>query len=137
MTTLLAHHLEAHHAPVLVVNGKPGTAPIEMETDSGQTITLDAAGSSDPDGQKLHYKWWVYPEAGLNGIHGADVAITGDDQAQAKVTVHSPCRAAWIPGLIPCRGDGVAHIILEVSDEGSPRLTSYRRIVLRVRAGNP
>jgi hypothetical protein len=127
----------ANHAPVLVVNGKPGTAPIEIEADSGQTVTLDAAGSSDPDGQKLHYKWWIYPEAGLNGIHSADVAITGEDQAQAKIAVHSPCRAAWIPGLIPCRGDGVAHIILEVSDEGSPRLTSYRRIVLRVRAANP
>ena len=27
----------ANHNPVLVVNGKPGTAPIEMEADAGQT----------------------------------------------------------------------------------------------------
>jgi Cellulose-binding Sde182, nucleoside hydrolase-like domain/Cellulose-binding protein Sde0182, C-terminal domain len=124
----------ANHNPVLVVNGKPGTDIIELDADAGQTVTLDAAGSSDPDGQKLRYKWWVYSEAGLNGTHGADVTISGEDQPQAKVTVHSPCRAVWIAGLIPCRGDGVAHIILEVSDEGSPRLTSYRRIVLHVRA---
>ncbi len=124
----------ANHRPVLVVNGSPGTSPIEMEAAPGQTITLDAAGSSDPDGQKLHFRWWVYAEAGLNGTHGADVAITGEDQPKANVTVHSACRPAWIPNLIPCRGDGVAHIILEVTDEGSPRLTSYRRIVLRVRS---
>jgi hypothetical protein len=123
----------ANHNPVLVVNGKTGTSPVEMDVDTGQTVTLDAAGSNDPDGQKLHYKWWVYAEAGLNGAHGADVTISGEDQQQAKVTGHSPCRAAWIPGMIPCRGDGVAHIILEVNDDGSPRLTSYRRIVMRVR----
>ena len=124
----------ANHSPVLVVNGKSGTGPIEMEADAGQTVSLDASGSTDPDGQKLHYKWWVYAEAGLDGAHGADVNISREDQQKAAVTVHSPCRQAWIPGMIPCRGDGVAHIILEVSDDGSPSLTSYRRIVLRVRA---
>ena len=124
----------ANHNPLLVVNGKPGTDPIELDADAGQTVTLDSAGSSDPDGQKLRYKWWVYSEAGLNGTHGADVTISGEDQPQAKVNIHSPCRAVWIPGLIPCRGGGVAHIILEISDEGTPRLTSYRRIVLHVRA---
>jgi hypothetical protein len=28
----------------------------------------------------------------------------------------------------------VAHIILEVTDDGTPRLTSYRRVILQVRA---
>ena len=124
----------ANHNPVLVVNGRPGTAPIQMDADAGQTVTLDAAGSNDPDGQKLHFKWWIYSEAGLNGTHGADVAVSGEDRIQAKVTIHSACRPAWIRGMIPCHGEGVAHIVLEVSDEGSPRLTSYRRIVLHVRA---
>lgn len=125
----------ANHNPILTVNGKPGTGAIGMDVDAGQTVTLDAAGSNDLDGQKLHYKWWVYAEAGLNGTQGADVTIADGDQQQAKATAHSPCRPAWIPGKIPCRGDGVAHIILEVTDEGSPRLTSYRRIVMHVRAG--
>ena len=124
----------ANHNPVAVVNGKSGTGPVEMEAEAGQTVTLDAAGSTDPDGNKLRYKWWVYAEAGLNGTHGADISISTKDQQQAKVTVRSPCRPAWIPGMIPCRGEGVAHIILEVTDDGSPRLTSYRRIVMRVRA---
>jgi hypothetical protein len=76
----------------------------------------------------------VYEEAGLTGTHGADVKLSGANGLQAQVTVNSPCREAWIPGLMPCVGDGVAHIILEVTDDGSPQLTSYRRIVLHVRA---
>jgi hypothetical protein len=126
----------ANHNPVVVVNGKTGTAPIEIEADAGQTVTLDAAGTSDPDGQTLSYKWFVYPEAGLNGSRGADVTLAGDDGLVAKVAVKSPCRTVWIPGLIPCRGNGVAHIILAVTDNGSPRLTSYRRVILKVNPAN-
>jgi hypothetical protein len=124
----------ANHNPELVVDGQAGTAPIELTVDAKQTITLDAAGSRDPDGQALHYKWWVYEEAGLAGTHRADVTIAGATLPQAQVTINSPCRDGWIHGMIPCRGDGVAHVILEVTDEGTPRLTSYRRIVMHVRA---
>jgi hypothetical protein len=123
----------ANHNPELVVNGRAGTAPVDLTVDAKETVTLDAAGTKDPDGQALHYKWWVYEEAGLAGTHGADVAISGANTQQARITINSPCRAVWIPGLLPCRGEGVAHIILEVTDEGTPRLTSYRRVVLHVR----
>jgi hypothetical protein len=122
----------ANHNPVLVVNGNTGTAPIEITADAGQSVALDAAGSSDPDGQSLHYKWWFYPEAGLNGTRGADVSIESANQQRAQVTAASACRTGWISFPMPCK-EGVAHIILEVTDDGSPRLTSYRRIVLHVR----
>jgi hypothetical protein len=125
--------VHANHAPQLVVNGQAGTAPIEMTADERQTVALDAMGSSDPDGNALHYRWWVYEEAGLSGTHGADVAISNADSAKAIATIKSACREAWIPGLIPCKGEGVAHIILEVTDDGTPKLASYRRIVLHVR----
>lgn len=124
----------ANHNPVLVVNGEPGTAPLELTADSGQSTTLDADGSQDPDGKPLHYKWWVYDEAGLDGMHGADVSLSGVSTPRVQVTIISPCRDGWLRGMIPCRGAGVAHIILEVTDEGTPRLTSYRRIILNVRA---
>jgi Protein of unknown function (DUF1593) len=125
---------QANHNPELVVDGQAGTAPMEVTVDAKQTITLDAAGSKDPDGQTLHYKWWVYEEAGLAGTHGADITIAGATGPRAQITINSPCRDGWIRGMIPCRGEGVAHVILEVNDEGTPRLTSYRRIVLHVRA---
>jgi Protein of unknown function (DUF1593) len=123
----------ANHNPEVEVNGQAGTAPVELTVEAKQNVSLDAAGSKDPDGQTLHYKWWVYEEAGLAGTHGADVSIRGANGPQMQVTINSPCREAWIPGIMPCRGEGVVHIILEVTDEGTPRLTSYRRIVLHVR----
>ncbi len=123
----------ANHNPEVVLNGQPGTGTLELTADTNETITLDAAGSKDPDGQTLHYKWWVYEEAGLAGVHGADVTILGADTPQAQVKVNSPCRANWLP-LMPCRGGGLVHVILEVTDEGTPKLRSYRRVVLNVRA---
>ena len=75
---------------------------------------------------------WLYPEAGLDGAHGAQVSISGEDSRRLTVKLESACAPVWLPGLMPCRGDGIAHIILEVTDDGSPRLTSYRRVVLRV-----
>jgi len=123
----------ANHNPLAVLNGQPGTAPLEIAAESGQTVELDATGSSDPDGQRLHYRWFVYEEAGLNGTHGAEVALAAENTPRAQLTIQSPCRASWIPGLIPCRGEGIAHVILEVSDDGLPRLTSYRRILVHVR----
>lgn len=126
----------ANHNPELVVDGVAGTAPVELTTDAKQTVTLDAAGSKDPNGHSLHYKWWVYEEAGLTSTHGADVSIRNPTAQQTQVDVHSPCRQPWLPGVIPCRGEGVVHIILEVTNEGSPSLTSYRRIILHVRPQN-
>jgi len=122
-----------NHNPEVVVNGQPWKAPIEVTGEAKQVLSLDAAGTNDPDGQRLHYKWWVYQEAGLTGTHGADVAILNPTSPQAQVALNSPCREPWLVGVMPCRGDGVAHIILEVTDEGSPRLTSYRRIIVHVR----
>ncbi len=126
----------ANHNPEVVLNGQPGTGTLELTADAKQIIILDAAGSKDPDGQKLHYKWWIYQEAGLAGTHGADVTIQGAESSQAQVMVNSNCRPNWLP-LMPCRGAGVVHIILEVTDEGTPKLRSYRRVVLNVRAPEP
>ena len=131
MDWTIKDYAHANHNPQVVVNGKPGTSPIEIEAAAGQTITLDANGTSDPDGQPLTYRWFLYPEAGLTGARGADVSLSGDDKPVAQVTVKSPCRPMWLP-LVPCQGPGVMHVILAVTDNGSPRLTSYRRIIIHV-----
>ena len=133
MTWTIADYHHANHNPIAVVNGDGGTAPIEMDAPLGQPVVLDASRSYDPDGQQLTYSWFQYAEAGATGTNLAAVDITGAGTAKAVVTATSPCRPKWFPNM-PCSGPGTAHIILAVTDNGSPRLTSYRRIVLKVPA---
>lgn len=125
---------EANHNPMVTVNGKDGTAPLTIDAQVGQPLTLDASLSQDPDGHKLTFQWFHYAEAGLvPGTNLAAVTIAQGETAKATVTATAACRAVWRPMNRPCP-TGVAHIILAVTDSGSPALTSYRRIILNVRA---
>jgi hypothetical protein len=131
MAWTIADFAHANHNPVAIVNGQKGTAPLEMDVEAGQTITLDATQSSDPDAQPLHFQWFHYTEAGLADGNLAALTLTGADTSKVTVKADAPCRPFWLP-MMPCRGSGTAHIILAVTDEGTPRLTSYRRVILRV-----
>ena len=124
---------EANHAPTLVVNAIEGTAPIRVATAVGKTVILDAAGSADPDGHRLNYRWFHYAEAGfVPGQALAKVTLGGGNTPRAEVTVTEACRPAWLPSKQPCP-DSRAHIILEVTDSGTPALTSYRRVILELK----
>ena len=136
MSWTVSDFAHANHAPIAVVNGQTGTAPIEMNADLGQTIALDASGSSDPDGQPLSFRWFQYAEAGMADGNRAAVVLTGADSSRVSVHIDAVCQARWLP-LMPCRGGSVAHIILAVTDNGAPPLTSYRRIILHVRGEKP
>jgi len=136
MTWTVADFAHANHNPIAVVNGKTGTEPIEMDVSVGQAVTLDAGQSTDPDRQKIDFHWFHYAEAGMADGNLAAVTLSGVDSAQVTVKADAACRPGWLPGLVPCRGDGVAHLILAVTDEGTPRLTSYRRVILHVHAGH-
>jgi len=127
----------ANHNPIVTIDGNEGTAPIYIDAEVGKPISLDAAKSHDPDGQPLHFQWFHYAEAGLTGSNYAAISIAGADTPKATITPTAACRDAWIPGMIPCKGDGIAHIILAVTDEGSPQLTSYRRVILTVHPAQP
>ena len=128
---------EANHNPVVVVNGQTGTSPVFVEAVVGQAVVLDASESHDPDGQALRYSWFHYSEAGATDGRGfAAVNIVGAESSKVTITPTATCRPMWIQtATAQCPAEGVAHIILSVTDNGSPSLTSYRRIVFRVRAG--
>jgi Protein of unknown function (DUF1593) len=122
---------EANHNPVVIVNGKEGTAPIIINAKIGEEISLSASGTRDPDGNELRYEFFHYEEAGfLPRVNMAAVEIAQDKPTQASVKVKAGCRTVWM-GNRPCP-TGVAHIILAVTDNGSPALTSYRRVILNV-----
>ena len=106
---------DANHHPVAVVSGDKGKSVISMTAQPGKTVTLSAAGSSDPDGDKLTYRWFQYDEAGTGGR----VNISGEDGD--TITFQAPRE----PGK-------TIHIILELRDDGKPNLRSYRRVVVTI-----
>lgn len=132
MSWTVRDYKQANHNPVVEVNGQAGTAPIFLDAEVGKPITLDATHTHDPDGQALQFKWFLYAEAGGTGTNLAAVTIAGADSAKAVITPTTACRSNWLQATPGCAGAGTAHIILAVTDDGSPRLTSYRRIILNV-----
>jgi hypothetical protein len=134
---------EANHNPDAIVNGVEGKAPLTIDATVGTPVTLDASKSRDRDRNALRYSWFFYPEAGTGlpnagrgsrggggtGIPPAPrggftappprVTVTSGNAAVATVTPNSP---------------GAAHVILAVTDNGVPELTSYRRVILTVKS---
>jgi hypothetical protein len=107
-----------NHAPVAVVNGSRGRAVIHQSATPGAEVRLDAAASTDPDGDALDFEWFVYPEPGT--YRGA-VKIEGVSKPRAAVRVPDDA------------GGKVIHVVLKVRDGGKPALVAYRRIVLAVK----
>jgi hypothetical protein len=133
MDWTITGYRQANHNPVVEVNGQVGNAPIRLEVPVGGMIELDATKSSDPDNNLLTYRWFHYPEAGGTGASLAAVTIERADSPRVSVTATAACRPQWLGPARPCPGPGVAHVILAVTDNGKPKLTSYRRIILTVK----
>jgi hypothetical protein len=100
----------------------------ELKASKGDSVRLSAEGSTDPDGDALSYNWFYYPEVGTfttsSGTSGQPVKIKNFDQRDASFVVPS--------GRVMPPGTGTMHIILEVTDHGSPRLTRYGRVIVNV-----
>jgi len=102
----------ANHAPVpklLVKNS--------LQAKAGETVELSAK-ATDPDGNMLEYRWWQYPEAGTSK---SLVTIEDNSAKNAKVIIPEDAVS----------GDTI-HIILEISDDGTPSLTRFQRVVITV-----
>jgi hypothetical protein len=74
--------------------------------------------ASDPDVDQLSYHWWQYVEAGTCEI---PLTIEDADSPQAYLTIPEEVQ----PGR-------TIHLIMEVKDKGSPRLTRFARTILTI-----
>ena len=53
----------ADHPPSAGFRGEASRKVVRLEASLGEQLALDAAGSTDPDGHRLAFKWYVYREA--------------------------------------------------------------------------
>ena len=115
--TITSKRSEANHFPKAVLNGDMTMQILEMLVKPGEQVTLNASGSSDPDGDTLKYSWQFYKEA---SSYNGNVSIQDDTSSTVKIAVPSNASGKNI------------HIILVLHDNGSPSLHAYRRVILNV-----
>jgi len=106
-------YIEANHPPLVVLGH-----PADLNAKPGDTVKLRANRTTDPDNDKLSYRWHQYQEA---DTYGGIIEIRNAEQQEAMFTV--PSDAA--------KGKTI-HIICEVIDDGVPALTRYQRVVVTI-----
>jgi hypothetical protein len=98
----------------------------ELLAKPGELVHLSAEGSTDPDGNTLSYEWFYYGEPGTfatsDSRSGQPLAITDANQP----------RASFVVPTSRVLRNGTMHIVLAVTDDGTPRLTRYRRVIVTV-----
>ncbi|HVM88549.1 MAG TPA: nucleoside hydrolase-like domain-containing protein [Puia sp.] len=102
----------ANHAPVIIIEG-----PLDLLASPGEIIKLNVH-VSDPDGNHVSVTWSQLQV----GSYLNKVGISDTNANQAKVVI--PEDAA--PGQ-------TIHIMVEATDNGSPALTSYQRVIITVK----
>ena len=114
---------EANHPPIVKLDH-----PAFIIARAGERVELGATASSDPDGDQLSFEWFCYEEPGTrrmsNSSTGVKHDIVGFDQPKASLTVKT--------NRVVRPGTGTMHIILAVTDHGTPRLTRYARVIIDV-----
>lgn len=113
MDWCLSSYEDSNHPPVPVLTG-----PEEIIVKSGKGFHLDASSSTDPDGDNLSFLWYHYPEA---GSYNTPISIGGAENAHGLYMTAPKVEQ-----------EETVHIILKVSDKGSPALSRYKRIIVNV-----
>lgn len=104
---------DANHEPVVTIRGDS-----RISARPGETIRLQGV-TSDPDGNAVVVKWWQWKDV---GTYPGQVVLS--HPASLATTMQVPADAM----------DGqTIHLILEATDNGTPPLTRYHRIVISVK----
>lgn len=102
----------ANHAPVV------RTLLHEITARPGETVRLRAF-AFDPDHNELTVDWWQYRDA---ETYPGVVSVTNATALCTSVTVPQDAQSGQ-----------TIHLILQVTDNGTPALTSYQRVVITVK----
>jgi hypothetical protein len=103
----------ANHPPVPVITGQ-----LRRHSQPGDTVVLDASQSSDPDRDELRCEWVIYQEPG--SYRGKLPQIR--DAATPQASFVAPA----------VDSEQTIHIIATITDQGSPPLTRYGRLIVTV-----
>ena len=104
---------EANHPPVPKL-GHPEALTVK----SGEGFSLDAGGTTDPDGDSLSFLWFEYPEA-------------GSYKKPVRIDSAENTRAVWVKAPVVEKQE-TAHFILKVTDKGTPPLSRYQRVFVNI-----
>ncbi len=104
---------ETNHPPTVQVAGER-----DRKAHAGETLMLNVAPSSDPDGDTLSYKWWQYEDA---DTYDGRVKIIDANKCTVSIRVPEDAQA-----------DDTLHIIVEMTDNGTPPLTRYARFIITI-----
>jgi hypothetical protein len=104
---------EANHPPVPLLEHAEA-----LTVQSGAPVRLSARATTDPDGDSLSFFWFPYPEAGsFKGTLKIGGAENDHKTGFTAPKVDKP---------------ETLHIILRVTDKGTPPLSRYKRIIVTV-----
>lgn len=104
---------EANHHPVIALSG-----PLDRTVKAGESISLDAQGTTDPDGDTLTFQWWHYAEA---STYTQPVSLNTPTSATTTITIPQDA----VPG-------DTIHIVCTVRDDGTPPLARHARHLFTV-----
>lgn len=108
--TIAKNYADANHPPVVSLNH-----PNEIKVKSGEKVILSGK-ASDPDNNSMTYNWLYYKEVGtLN----ASRFVLGNTKNQ-EINFIAPI----------VNSPKTMHFICEVTDNGTPNLTRYQRVIV-------
>ncbi len=105
-------YADANHAPRVRIDG-----PLELVVYAGQSVRL-AGTVADPDGHAVVLKWWQFMLPDTRST--VEVATPANPQTRIAIPKDAKPGEAY-------------HIILEATDNGSPALTAYQRVIMTVK----
>jgi hypothetical protein len=107
---------KANHNPVVALNGDVSKKVVSIPAKPGAKVALSAEGTTDPDGNTVSIRWYIYPEA---GTLPAGATLSKTEGLTTEVT-------------LPAGATGKLHVILDTHDNGNPPMPAYRRALIDV-----